>query len=113
MKINYLEFPSKDSDITKKFFTGVLNWQFTDYGDECIAFSDGNIDGGFYKADLCSVYDKGSAIIVFYSKNLEELQERVKTAQGKIVKPIFGFPGAWRFHFSDPNGSEYAIRSNL
>lgn len=29
------------------------------------------------------------------------------------VKSIFSFPGGRRFHFSDPNGNEYAVWSDI
>jgi predicted enzyme related to lactoylglutathione lyase len=35
----------------------------------------------------------------------------VKHAGGKIVKPIFSFPGGRRFHFADPSGYELAVWS--
>ncbi len=33
----------------------------------------------------------------------------VESAGGKIVKPIFSFPGGRRFHFLDPAGNELAV----
>ena len=33
-KINYVEFPAKDIEATKTFFTSVFGWGFTDYGKE-------------------------------------------------------------------------------
>ncbi|MCL5974973.1 MAG: VOC family protein, partial [Gammaproteobacteria bacterium] len=30
---------------------------------------------------------------------------------GKIPQVIFSFPGGRRFHFTDPNGNEYAVWS--
>ena len=42
----------------------------------------------------------------------EEAQARVEKAGGKIVKPIFSFPGGRRFHFADPGGNELAIWSD-
>ena len=112
-KINYIEFPSKDIQKTKAFFQKAFNWSFTDYGDEYIAFSNQGIDGGFFKSDLSVSTQKGSALIVFYSKDLEATQSKIENAKGKIIKPIFSFPGGRRFHFADPNGNEYAVWSDL
>jgi len=46
-----------------------------------------------------------------YNKELEQIQARIEEAGGKIVKPIFSFPGGQRFHFTDPNGNEYGVWS--
>jgi hypothetical protein len=32
----------------------------------------------------------------------------VEAAGGRIVRPIFAFPGGRRFHFLDPSGNELA-----
>jgi predicted enzyme related to lactoylglutathione lyase len=111
-KINYLEFPARDLTETKAFFTKVFDWQFTDYGPEYCAFSNAGIDGGFFKSNLHASTDAGSALIVFYSENLAGTMEIIESAGGKIVKPIFAFPGGRRFHFCDPNGNEYAVWSD-
>ncbi|MBN4050093.1 VOC family protein [Nitrospira defluvii] len=112
-KINYLEFPSRDLEKTKTFFRSVFSWSFIDYGPEYSAFENAGIAGGFFKSDLSACTEKGSALVVFYSNNLEETQTKIKTAGGLIVKKIFSFPGGRRFHFSDPNGNEYAVWSDL
>ena len=111
-KINYLEFPAKDLDATRKFFSSVFNWSFTDYGPDYTAFSNAGIDGGFYRSDLSTATENGSALIVFYSNNLEQTQKKIESASGEIIKPVFSFPGGRRFHFSDPNGNEYAVWSD-
>ena len=112
-KINYIELPAKDIEATKTFFTAAFGWSFTDYGPEYTAFSDQGVDGGFYKSDLTVATDKGSALIVFYSKELEQTQSRIEKVGGSIIKPIFQFPGGRRFHFTDPNGNEYAVWSDI
>ena len=38
-KIDYVEFPAKDIEATKTFFTTVFGWSFVDYGPEYTAFS--------------------------------------------------------------------------
>lgn len=112
-KINYVEFPAKDIEATKNFFTTVFGWLFVDYGPEYAAFSNEGIDGGFFQSDLSASTENGSALIVFYSKNLEQTQAKIERACGSIVKPIFSFPGGRRFHFADPNGNEYAVWSDV
>ncbi|MEN8171027.1 MAG: VOC family protein [Pseudomonadota bacterium] len=113
-KINYVEFPSTDLDATRTFFSAVFGWSFTDYGPEYSAFSDQGINGGFYQSDrIASSEANGGALIVFYSNNLEHTQSKIESAGGSILKPIFSFPGGRRFHFSEPNGNEYAVWSDI
>ena len=111
-KLNYVEFPAKDIAAAKSFFSTAFDWSFEDYGPEYTAFSNAGLEGGFYKSDLETSIEQGSALVVFYSKTLEETQEKIIAAGGRIVKPVFSFPGGRRFHFSDPNGNEYAVWSD-
>ena len=111
-KINYIEFPAKNIETAKIFFTKVFGWSFVDYGPDYTAFTNAGIDGGFFRADISASTKKGSALIVFYSDNLEKTQAKIKSNGGSIIKPIFAFPGGRRFHFSDPNGNEYAVWSD-
>ncbi len=110
-KINYIEFPAKDIEKTKRFFAEVFDWQFVDYGPDYCAISNAAIDAGFYRADLQMSSEKGSALIVLYSDNLQQTLEKVVKAGGRIGKPIFEFPGGRRFHFTDLNGNEFAVWS--
>jgi len=112
-KINYIELPARNLQVTKEFFVTVFGWSFVDYGPEYAAFSNAGIDGGFYKADLVVSTNNGSALIVFFSEALEKTQRKIENAGGSILKPIFSFPGGRRFHFSDPNGNEYAVWSDI
>ena len=112
-KINYVEFPATDIEAAKLFFNSVFGWEFIDYGPEYTAFSNQGLDGGFFKSNLSASTEKGSALIVFYSTELENTQSKIEDSGGKIIKPIFSFPGGRRFHFADPNGNEYAVWSEL
>jgi predicted enzyme related to lactoylglutathione lyase len=76
-KINYVEFPARDIEKAKAFFTAVFGWSFTDYGPEYTAFSNEGIDGGFFKSDQTCTTDSGSALVVFYSKDLETTQSNI------------------------------------
>lgn len=112
-KINYVEFPAKDITAVKAFFTAVFGWNFTDYGPDYSAFTDEGIDGGFFTSELTSSTSQGSALIVFYSTTLEQTQAKIERYGGTIIQAIFSFPGGRRFHFSDPNGNEYAVWSDI
>ena len=110
-KINYVELPAKDLAATKAFFQSVFGWSFVDYGPEYTAFSDQGLDGGFFQSDLASSPQKGAALIVFYSNQLEATLAKVEKAGGSIVRPIYAFPGGRRFHFTEPSGNEFAVWS--
>ena len=112
-KINYVEFPAKNIEGAKSFFMAVFGWTFVDYEPEYTAFSNEGLDGGFFQSDLSVSTEKGSALIVIYNENLEQTQAKIESAGGLIVKPIFPFPGGRRFLFSDPNGNEYAVWSDI
>lgn len=112
-QINYVEFPATDMAATKDFFTTVFNWSFTEYGPEYMDVKGVGLDVGFYKSDLTARYADGSALIVFYSKELETTQAKIEKAGGKITKPIVSFPGGRRFQFTDPSGNEYGVWSDL
>jgi predicted enzyme related to lactoylglutathione lyase len=110
-QINYIEIPAKDIKVAKKFFSEVFGWSFVDYGPDYCSFSNEGIDGGFFQAELTVSTDSGSALIVLYSNELEVTQSKIEESGGTIIKPIFSFPGGRRFHFTDPNGNEYAVWS--
>ena len=110
-KINYVEIPSRDLEATKAFFASAFDWSFIDYGPEYVAIENAGLDGGFYKADNVSSSESGSVLVVLYSSELEETVKKVTSSGGKVIQDIFDFPGGRRFHFTDPNGNEYAVWS--
>lgn len=110
--INYVEIPSKDLEATKRFFTEAFGWSFVDYGPDYMAIENAGLDGGFFRSEKVASTRDGSVLVVLYSTNLQDALRRVTTAGGGIVQDIFPFPGGWRFHFSDPNGNEYAVWSD-
>ncbi|MFA3791183.1 VOC family protein [Aliiglaciecola sp. SL4] len=110
-KLNYVEFAAKDLEATKRFFQSVFNWKFVDYGPDYTSFSDQGLDGGFYKAKTCNISEKGGALLVFYSANIEATLDKITEHNGVIVRPIFVFPGGRRFHFIEPSGNEFAVWS--
>ncbi len=112
-KINYVEFASANLAATKHFFTDAFGWKFEDFGPDYMAFSNEGLDGGFYKADLAASTANGSALVIFYSNNLENTLAKVIDEGGLITKEIFSFPGGRRFQFSEPSGNEFAVWSDL
>lgn len=108
-KIDYVEWAAKDLEATKSFFKKAFGWSFTDYGPDYCDFSNEGINGGFYKSDKKATAEAGSALVIFYSEDLEATLHKVEDAGGKIVKDIFSFPGGRRFHFTEPSGNEFAV----
>lgn len=106
--IDYIELNVGDIARSKAFYGSAFGWQLTDYGPTYCAFSDGHLEGGFTTAEAPS---PGGPLVVLYADDLEAMQRRVEAAGGKIVKPIFAFPGGRRFHFTDPDGYELAVWS--
>ena len=114
LQVDYIEFPATDIEATKRFYQQVFGWKFQDYGPDYTSFLDGRLAGGFNKDAQPASPSAGKTngpLIVIYAASLEEIYAEVKSAGGKIVKEIFGFPGGRRFHFSDPNGNELAVWS--
>ncbi|CAM3518369.1 VOC family protein [Parendozoicomonas haliclonae] len=111
-KIDYIEWPSTDLAATKQFFTDVFQWQFMDYGPEYTAFDSQGMTGGFYQSTHPSLTAHGSALVIFYSDDLEQTLRKITDNSGKIIKPIFSFPGGRRFHFIEPGGNELAVWSD-
>src|SRR6185503_7886301 len=93
-KMNYVEFPAKDLTATKAFFESAFGWSFTDYGPEYTAFENQGLDGGFFQSDLASSTEKGAALIVFYSNQLEATLLKVGKAGGSFLSK-------WRWHGVD------------
>jgi predicted enzyme related to lactoylglutathione lyase len=112
-KINYIEFPAKDLEATKSFFTKAFGWSFLDYGPDYAAFSNEGLDGGFFRANLSVSAKQGSALLIFYSNDLSQTLAKVEAAGATILQPIYSFPGGRRFHFTEPSGNEFAVWSDV
>ena len=107
-RIDYIELPATDIAATKRFYSDAFGWKFTDYGPDYTSFEDGRLAGGFTKDGKVA---EGGPLVVIYADKLEAVEAKVRQAGATIVKPIFGFPGGRRFHFSDPSGNELAVWS--
>ncbi|GIQ79490.1 hypothetical protein KIPB_000138 [Kipferlia bialata] len=115
----YIEFPARDLEATRTFFTEVFGWEFTkeETTPDYITFHNPGTTGGrgkrcgggFYQSDKVSTVATGAGVCVIHSECLEETLDAVKKAGGKVVRPIFTYPGGRRFHFSDPSGNEWAV----
>ncbi|WP_440983296.1 VOC family protein [Shinella sumterensis] len=109
-KIDYIEFNVADIARSKAFYGSAFGWTFTDYGPQYCEFQDGRLTGGF--TTTAPVRAQGGPLIILFADQLEEILARVEAAGGKVVQPIFDFPGGRRFHFTDPDGYELAVWSD-
>ena len=125
-RIDYIEFLATDIEETKRFYSAVFGWEFTDYGPEYTSFMDGRLAGGFaltpegarggeLEAAQARSYDTGTAtgcpLVVLYARDLDAIEASIRDNGGRIVMDTFEFPGGRRFHFSDPSGNELAVWS--
>jgi uncharacterized protein len=105
--LDYVEFATRDVAAAQRFYATVFGWKFTDYGPDYASFSDGRIAGGFFSS--AAAPQKTNPMVIMFATNLEDAEQRVVRAGGKIVKPTFEFPGGRRFEFADPTGLELAV----
>ena len=106
--INYVEFQASDLEKIKEFYINSLDWKFTDYGPDYVAFSECGLDGGFQRSEN---EIRNGALVILYNEDLEKIRKRIVNSGGIVSKDIFTFPGGRRFHFLDPAGNELAVWS--
>ncbi|MBB3963234.1 VOC family protein [Rhizobium metallidurans] len=106
LRIDYVEFNVADIERSKAFYGKAFGWRFTDYGPNYCEFDDGRLKGGFTNVKAPR---PGGPLVILYADDLSAALQAVEGAGGKIVRPIFGFPGGSRFHFADPDGYELAV----
>jgi len=108
-RVDYIEFLATDIEATKRFYSGIFGWEFTDYGPDYTSFSDGRLQGGFRSAETAA---GGGTLVVLYALDLEKVEASIRSEGGQIITETFEFPGGRRFHFVDPNGNELAVWSD-
>jgi len=108
-RIDYVELVVGDIERSKRFYGQAFGWTFTEYGPGYCEFSDGRLTGGFTTDGTIT---PGGPLVILYARDLEAMQARVEAAGGKIVAPIFAFPGGRRFQFADPDGYELSVWSD-
>lgn len=108
-RVDYIEFLTTNIEETKRFYSAVFGWEFTDYGPEYTSFTDGRLGGGFA---LAAEVAAGGPLVVLYATNLEEIEASIRESGGQIVRDPFEFPGGRRLHFTDPSGNELAVWSD-
>jgi len=108
-QIDLIEFPVKSAGeltLTKKFFTNVFGWKYTDWSE---TYSDTTESGT--SSGVNSDQGQSMPLTVVYSENLEVTKEKVIQSGGTVILDIYAFPGGRRFHFTEPSGNELAVWS--
>jgi predicted enzyme related to lactoylglutathione lyase len=104
-RTSFIELPAADIGAAKRFYGNAFGWDLTDFGPSYACTMTGDVDVGL-QGDM--VEATRAPLPVIAVDDLEAALVAVTAAGGRIVKPIFGFPGGRRFHFTDPNGNELA-----
>ena len=102
--IDYVELPATGLPAVKDFYAAAFGWRFADYGPDYASFEGAGVDGGFNGADNLT-----APLVILYAHDLEAMQAKVEAAGGRVVQPIFSFPGGLRFHFADPAGNVLGV----
>ncbi|CAN5296910.1 glyoxalase [soil metagenome] len=103
---NYVELPAADLSAAKTFYADVFGWDLTDYGPSYSCTTTGTTDVGL-QGDANEA--SKAPLPVLPVADIEAALALVIGAGGKIVRPVFTFPGGRRFQFLDPNGNELAV----
>ncbi len=106
LKINYVEFGSRDIGATKSFLEKAFGWAYADYGPEYQSFTNAGVDGGIFQS---ADEPPKPPLVILKADDLAEAEKAVKLAGGVITLPPFSFPGGRRFHFREPGGNEMAV----
>lgn len=70
----------------------MFGWEFTDWGPGHISFAGAGIDGGFNGMDDAAIAPPG-VLVVLSASDMYATLANVEAAGGKILKPIYEFPG--------------------
>lgn len=105
-RINYVELPVADTGAAKSFYEAAFGWLMTEFGPSYAATVTGDVDLGL-QGD--SAEAPRAPLPVIDVEGLDGWPAKVEAAGGRVVRPIFPFPGGRRFHFTDPSGNELAV----
>ena len=104
-RLNYVELPVADIGAARSFYESAFGWSMTAFGPTYAATMTGDTDIGL-QGDTAEA--TRAPLPVIDVPDLEAALAAVERAGGRIVRPIFAFPGGRRFHFLDPSGNEVA-----
>ena len=105
-RINYVELPAAALAPNKAFYEKAFGWTLADFGPSYAATTTGDVDLGL-QGDLEEA--SKAPLPVIDVTDLDSWPAKIEAAGGRIIRPIFAFPGGRRFHFTDPAGNELAV----
>jgi predicted enzyme related to lactoylglutathione lyase len=105
-RFNYVELPVGEIGRSKAFYEQAFGWTLTDFGPTYASTLTGDTDIGL-QADPAEATK--APLPVIQVSDLEAALAAVEAAGGRVVRPIFAFPGGRRFQFADPSGNEIAV----
>lgn len=105
-RLNYVELAAGDIALSRRFYESAFGWSMTAFGPDYAATTSGDTDIGL-QGDATEA--PSAPLPVIEVDDLETALASVLAAGGRIVQPIFGFPGGRRFQFADPAGNELAV----
>lgn len=105
-RLNYVELPARAFGEAVGFYEAAFGWTLTRFGPSYAATLTGDTDIGL-QGDMAEA--TAHPLPVIDVVDLAAAQQVVEAAGGRIVRPVFAFPGGRRFHFVDPAGNELAV----
>jgi predicted enzyme related to lactoylglutathione lyase len=109
-RINYVELPVADTGVARSFYEVAFGWLMTEFGPSYAASTTGDVDLGL-QGDPAEA--SRAPLPVIEVSAIETWPAKVEAAGGRVTRPIFGYPGGRRFHFTDPSGNELAVAETL
>ena len=109
--LDYVELTVTDLAAAKAFYTQAFGWRFVDYGPEYAGIASPSDDGGEVGGLLVAPEPRprGGPFVLLYSDDLEETEQAIIGAGGRIVQGPYAFPGGRRLHCADPSGNELGV----
>jgi predicted enzyme related to lactoylglutathione lyase len=77
-----------------------------DFGPSYACTMTGDVDLGL-QGDAAEAM--AAPLAVIRVEDCDAWPAKAEAAGGRVVRPIFAFPGGRRFHFVDPSGNELAV----
>lgn len=104
--ITYIELPTTSIAETKRFYAEAFGWSYNDFGDDYAEIANAGLHGGIN----ANVGDRTKLpLVLLQTDNIEQMEEQVRSAGGRVTVPLFSYPGGRRFHFTDPAGNELGV----
>ena len=88
-RVDYVEFGATDLERTRRFYERVFGWKFEDYGPDYSSFQDGRLSGGFTR----DAPVPANPLVVIYAVRLEEVEQKIRSEGGKILRETYEYPG--------------------